>query len=178
MAGLVCRNCQRQPPPFEAVICPYLYQPPLDRLIQRFKFHGELRAGHALWPALSDQAAHLPLDALVPVPIHASRHRQRGFNQALWLADRLATRLQLPVMDVLEKTRPTTDQVGLNRKRRMQNLRNSFRCRTTSLPAHIGLVDDVVSTSATAATLSRLLLQHGCRQVRVLALARTPPPAH
>ncbi len=174
VAGQLCRRCQKKNPTFEQVISPWRYQDEVTRLIQQFKFEGRLAAADALWPALAQAAAGLEVEALVPVPVHDTRHRERGFNQALWLADRLAGQWQTPVVEALHKPRATADQVGLSRSQRHANLRNALQLRVTRLPASVALVDDVVSSTATASTCARLLKQAGARRVFVLALARTP----
>lgn len=174
MAGQLCARCQKKPPPFQQVIAPWIYEDAVARLIQRFKFSGELAAADALWPALAEAMSPLDIAALVPVPVHDHRHHERGFNQALWLADRLARPGRLPVLEALHKHRNTADQVGLTRSQRQKNLRHAFRLSRPTVPECVALVDDVVSSTATASQCSRLLKQAGARQVYVLALARTP----
>ncbi len=174
LVGQLCSRCQRTSPPFARAYAPWRYEDGVSELMHRFKFHGDLRAAQPLWPALQDAVAEVQLDALVPVPVHDRRHRERGFNQALWLADRLAGRRQWPVLEALRKTRMTADQVGLSRSQRQRNLRGALALSGQRLPPRVGLVDDVLSSGATAAACTGLLKKAGAREVVVLVLARTP----
>ena len=115
-------------------------------------------------------------EILVPVPLHPARQRQRRFNQAEEIAHHLARVLNLPVCSELRRIQQTLPQKSLTARQRKQNLAGAF---ATHRPDHIArkriiLVDDVVTTGATAAVISRLLLARGAEDVIVAALARTP----
>ena len=89
-----CGACLNAPPPLDAVHAAFVYARPLDRLLPRFKFHGDFAAGRLLSQLMADACAVLPRpDALVAVPLHRSRLRQRGYDQALELAAPLARML-------------------------------------------------------------------------------------
>ncbi|MEN0106855.1 MAG: ComF family protein [Pseudomonas sp.] len=184
-AGLVCGECQKQPPLFDRVLAPWVYGFPIDALITRFKHHGKWPLGRLLGALLSHHlqnafAAGLPRpDLLLPVPLGKRRLRQRGFNQAGMLADWLHQHLHIPVdAGLLKRERETDAQQELDAAARQRNLRNAF---VLSNPAavhgkHLAVVDDVLTTGATANSLARLLKKAGARHVDIYCLARTPKP--
>jgi ComF family protein len=155
---------------------PFRYGWPLDRLESRFKFAGDLAAGRAL----SQLCLREPLPALpqviVPVPLHRSRLRQRGYNQALELARPLTQALGVPLRrDLLWRTRSTHAQTELGALARRRNVRGAFDVRNVdSLPAHVALFDDVMTTGATLIECARVLRRAGVQRVDVWALARAP----
>ena len=111
---------------------------------------------------------------VAPIPLHRSRLRERGFDQAALLARAAARRFGLPCADLLVRTRPTKAQVGLDRTRREANVRGAFRARVAAPGARVCLVDDVLTTGATAADAARALLAAGAAHVEVRTLARAP----
>lgn len=173
-----CGACQQQSPPFEHTIAPWLYAPPLDRLVLQLKTPAAPPSARTLGGLLARHIqtsnAALP-DLIVPVPLHATRLRERGFNQAGLLASTLARSLNLPWQpDLLLKIKESADQRRLDRKERRRNLRDCFSCRPLPAGCHIALVDDVVTTGATAWAASQALRRAGADRVHVWALARTP----
>jgi len=120
----------------------------------------------------------MPPQALIPVPLHADRLRERGYNQALELARPLARRFAIPLRDdVLARTRTTPAQSNLDAIERRKNLRGAFSVvEGATLPAHVAVVDDVMTTGATLHECTRTLLRAGVARVDVWALARAPKP--
>jgi ComF family protein len=109
----------------------------------------------------------------VPVPLHPSRYRTRGFNQALEIARPLADRLKLPLCpNLCRRVRPTPPQRLLDAQTRRQNLRGAFQTTADLSGCRIALVDDVLTTGATADALAAVLKQAGAKQVEVWVLAR------
>ncbi|GAB4194663.1 MAG: hypothetical protein Tsb002_26410 [Wenzhouxiangellaceae bacterium] len=153
------------------------YGPPLDRLLQGFKFHQRLASGRLLSRILADAVLHddAPLpDCLIPVPLHPRRLRQRGFNQAAVIANDLGCWLQRPVAaHCLRRVRHTPAQSGLSLDQRQRNLRRAFVAQGP-LPAHVALIDDVITTTSTVRACARELAAAGARRIDVWALARTP----
>ena len=174
----LCGQCQTKPPPWHDVWVPFVYAWPLDALESRFKFSGSLAAGRVLaacW--LSSGVPPVMPDLLVPVPLHASRLRKRGYNQALELARPLARHLGLPLAhDVLTRARPTGAQTELDAAARATNVRAAFAVKRMPAQKHVAIVDDVMTTGATLAECARVLLAAGVARVDVWALARTPLP--
>jgi ComF family protein len=151
----------------------FLYETPVDGLIQGFKFHEDLGAGrHLARLALPVLAAGAP-QALLPIPLHRSRLRQRGFNQSLELAACWSRRTGIPVFaQALVRARATAVQSGLKGAERAANVQGAFRA-VGLLPAHVALVDDVYTTGATCAARSTSVAA-GVRRVDVWCLARVP----
>lgn len=184
-AGLVCAQCLRRPPGFTRVEAPWRYAFPLDALVTRFKHQRAWPFGRLLVGLLAEHLRHawqegLPRpELLLPVPLGRVRLRQRGFNQAALLADWLAGELGVTSRaDLLLRQRDTPAQQQLDAAARRRNLRGAFALGATQALAgcHVALVDDVLTTGATADTLARLLRRAGAARVDVYCLARTPAP--
>lgn len=182
---LTCGQCLRRPPAFHRVETPLRYAFPVDALITRFKHQANAPLGRLLGQLLERHLLHayeegLPRpDRLIPVPLSRRRQRQRGFNQAQLLADWLAAPLDLPVdARLVVRTQDTPAQQGLDAATRKRNLRSAFALAAGAEVAglHLALVDDVLTTGATAERIARLLRRAGARQVDVYCLARTPAP--
>jgi len=173
----LCGECLRRPPPQAATRAAFVYSAPLDRLLPRAKFHGDLAALRLLSSLMLGRLADAerPL-ALIPIPLHRQRLRHRGYDQALELARPLARRLALPVRDdALRRVRATAAQSRLDAGARRRNLRAAFAVRAgVSLPAHVALVDDVMTTGATARSAATALLRAGVQRVDVWVCARVP----
>jgi ComF family protein len=174
-----CGRCTRQPPPFTSSHVPLRYEPPFSRLIGEFKFHHRLHLTaslSALFCATLPEWMPRP-DLLLPVPLHPSRLRERGFNQSLELARRIAGELELELdWHCLRRVRATPSQSRLDRHARGRNLHSAFAADGVVKGLHIALLDDVITTGATVTAASRVLLRAGARRVDVWALARTPSP--
>jgi ComF family protein len=173
----VCGACLSQPPPLDAAHAACLYAAPLDRLLPRFKFHEDLAAGRLLAQLMTEAFAPLPRpDALVPVPLHRSRLRRRGYDQALELARPLARALHIPFRpDALERVRPTAPQSERDAAARRRNVRKAFAVRAGArLPAHVVLVDDVMTTGATLHEAAHALRRAGVERVDAWVCARVP----
>jgi ComF family protein len=111
-------------------------------------------------------------DAVVPVPLHRSRLRRRGFNQAALLARGLATRINTPVSDTLQVVRSTRDQVDLSAAERRENVAGAFSARTRAR-GRLLVVDDVFTTGATTTACAAALLRAGAAEVHAVTLCRT-----
>lgn len=183
--GLTCGQCLQEPPAFQRVIAPWRYDFPVDSLISRFKHHEKWPFGRLMAELLGqflhyrfDEGLPRP-DCLLPVPLSRRRLRQRGFNQAGMLAQWLGASLQLMVQPkLLLRTQDTPAQQGLDARARQRNLRQAFALADQAQVAgrHLALVDDVLTTGATAQALARLLINAGARRVDIYCLARTPSP--
>jgi ComF family protein len=174
----LCGECLRRPPHFDAALAVFEYRFPLDRLLQRFKYSADLAVGD--WLALQLAArvndAARP-DLVVAVPLTARRLRRRGFNQAMELARVVAKRIGVRrSIDALARVRDTEPQPGLGRSARRANLRGAFRCDAQVDGEHVALVDDVVTTGATADAIAGALKAAGAARVSLWSVARTPDP--
>ena len=180
LASTACGRCLSRPPAFDRAITAFRYEWPLDTLIARLKFAADLAAGRVLAELLASRIeaelaqSSLPRpQAIVPVPLHRQRLAERGFNQALELAEPLAKRLALPIArGALIRERATLAQTGLDAKSRRRNLRGALLAPGELAGRHLALVDDVITTSATAQECARALKKAGAASVQVWALAR------
>ena len=172
----MCAACLQRPPPLDATWAAFLYAAPLDRLLPRYKFHGDLAAGRLLAQLMAQAwSGDVRPQALVPVPLHQARLRRRGYDQALELARPLATALDLPLRcDLLQRVRATAAQSELDAAARRRNLRGAFRAGGRGLPAHVALVDDVMTTGATVHAAAEALRRAGVARVDAWVCARAP----
>jgi ComF family protein len=179
--GLVCLPCAATLPRaarFEGGIACYEYRFPVDRLVQRFKFAGDLAVGRWLSLQLAQRVRGEPRPfVIVPMPLTSRRLRERGFNQAGQIARVVARSLRVPCAHgALERTRDAPPQSKLGRRARRANLRGAFRCRMRLDGRRVALVDDVITTGATAHAAAQALLRAGASRVDIWAIARTPAP--
>jgi ComF family protein len=179
-----CARCVQSPPAFARACVVARYHPSahdgdstLDAIIRRHKYGLDQSLGRALAECLGDE---LPLDPehydlVVPVPLHRARLRWRGFNQAALLGAAVARRIGRP-LDVasLARTRPTPPQTMQDHNERARNVRNAFAIKRPARVAgmRVLLVDDVMTTGATANECARVLPRAGARGVDVFTLAR------
>lgn len=175
----LCGVCQQREPDWDAAWAPFRYGWPLDSLEQRFKFSASLAAGRVLAQVWSELPPPRPLPALiVPVPLHAARLRKRGYSQALELARPLARALHVPLAPrLLRRVRATGAQTELDAKARRSNVRGAFAVGgRQTVPDHVVVLDDVMTTGATLGECARVLKAAGALRVDVWALARAPTP--
>jgi ComF family protein len=149
------------------------YQSPIDELIQGFKFQEQLGCGRMLaklsMPAFNN--IERPM-ALIPIPLHTQRLRQRGFNQSLEIAKFWGKHMGIPVLQqALLRQRATQVQSSLKAAERLQNVSGAFRVADI-LPEHVAMVDDVYTTGATCMAAAEALLLQGVKRVDVWCLAR------
>jgi len=185
MAGLTCAQCSRRPPAFDQVIAPWHYGFPLDTLISRFKHNSQWPLGRLMAEMLSLNLRHrfqegLPRpDLLLPVPLARRRLRERGFNQAGMLGRWLSKALAIECDEqLLLRTRDTPAQQHLDARARRRNLHRAFTLASEAAleGKHVAVVDDVLTTGATAQAIAQLLRQAGAHRIDVYCLARTAKP--
>jgi ComF family protein len=179
---LVCGACREAlPSPArseDGVIAAFAYRFPVDRLVRRFKFAGDLALGRWLGEAVAMAARDEPRPALLVVPPSTrERLRQRGFNPALEIAKSAARVLDLEcARGALERTRETQPQPGLGRRERRRNLEGAFRCECDLRGMHVAIVDDVMTTGATLDAVAAAMRRAGAARVSAWVAARTPAP--
>ena len=166
------------------VRAPFSYAPPLDQILNDLKFRRQRSLGRALglvfvqWiekglmAGLAGRSQNV--DAIVAVPLHASRLRERSFNQADEIARTIARSLNLPqLVRGIVRCTPTAPQSKLHRRARQSNLSGAFAVRRDLSGLRVGLVDDVMTTGATMNELAACLHFAGAARVEAWAVART-----
>jgi ComF family protein len=161
----------------ELAMAAFMHEGTARRVLQRLKYGGAgrlaLPLAAAAAPTLHTLLAQAGRAPLVPVPVHAARRRQRGYNQAELLAGEMGRLAGLPVLDLLERHRPTVRQHGLGRAARLHNLRGAIVVRRAAhVPDVAILVDDILTTSATLEACAETLRRHGAMRVFGFAVAR------
>jgi ComF family protein len=197
LGGLLCRSCRAELRPpmdpadrffaadagivigdaLELAVAAFAYEGALRRALQRLKYIGASRVADALaevaLPALAPLLAVSAPAVLVPVPVHVSRQRERGYNQAALLASALGQRARLPVADVLVRPKPTTKQHRLDRAGRLRNLRGAFTLGDSARSPPVAIViDDILTTSATLEACASVLRDGGTEHVYGFAIGR------
>jgi ComF family protein len=185
--GALCRRCRRAPPPFVGAGAPLVYGGQLALAIQRVKYGGASHLCGELGRFMSRHLQRLQHQQqlqhprwAIPVPLHRRRLAARGFNQAALLARAAVRGTGIGVhFDLLRRVRDTPSQAGLDHEQRRRNLAGAFvvpAARRRQLSGRdLLLVDDVMTTGATAAACAQALLEAGARRVHVLTLARAVP---
>lgn len=180
----LCRHCLKSPPSFSKARSAFRFEGSLMDMVHGFKYNGRVFLarpfGAFLDSAFQEHWEDLP-DRVVVVPMRKEKRIRRGMNPAevlarSWFDRRRKRGVPLPVLDTttLVRTRKTPSQTGLSRRQRRANVRNSFGC-TRRLPGDtVLLVDDVMTTGATADACAQKLVAAGATSVSVLTLARTP----
>ena len=171
----LCGRCQQSPPTFERTRALFTYETPVDHLLQALKFNGRLEMARVLGSLMAKWLAEtvdVVPDVIIPVPLHASRLRERGFNQSLELGRFIARELAVPLdTSVCQRIRATASQRELSRKERLKNLKGAF-VAAKQVGGHVAILDDVMTTGSTANELAKVLLKAGAKSVEVWVCAR------
>lgn len=177
--GPLCRTCRSRRPAFDFAFGACLYTPAVRTLLHEFKFHQKTYLRHAFARRMVDFIIHHNLDidrfdAVIPMPLAPARQRERGYNQAQLLAEPLARTFDKPLWrNTLLKTRMTPPQSTLGRKERFTNVWGAFRIKPSKglSGSQILIVDDLLTTGATAAAAAHTVKAAGAQTVAVLTLA-------
>lgn len=184
MHTTVCGACLRRPPAFDATIVAVDYAPPSDRLVLALKFGNRLELAPLMADMLRDAALRarglqLPTQ-LAAVPLGAQRLAERGFNQALEIAKPLSHALGVALdARLMLRQRETHAQSLLHPDERQKNIRHAFIVPAAAIDsvrdAHVGVVDDVMTTGETLNELAATLKRFGAARVTNFVFARTLP---
>jgi ComF family protein len=173
----VCWHCRKDPPDVDQALAAGIFEGPLREAIHVYKYRPLMALGRPLAAWMTDHVRKVErLDLVMPVPLHVSRLRKRGFNQSLLLARGASMTYEVPLnYDNLVRVRPTQPQVELSGRERMANVAGAFglRRKQEAKGKRILLVDDVFTTGATMNECSRVLREAGAEAVIALTLART-----
>lgn len=173
--GATCGRCLKHAPLFNRTVAAFAYAFPLDKLVQALKFGEQLTLANSLAERLALRIKVRP-DCIVAMPLHPARLRERGFNQSLELARRLATKLDVPLLSqACQRVRDTPPQSALKWKERGKNMRRAFTCTTDLSGKHVAVVDDVMTSGASLNELALALRRAGAREVSAWVIARTLP---
>ena len=173
----ICGQCLNSAPAFNQAFSLLQYISPTDLLIQAMKFNGKLRFANLLGKLLADalserKSISLP-QVILPVPLHPSRQRDRGFNQALEIARPVSKVLKIPLnFKSCIRTRPTVAQSTLNAKKRRANIRGAFKMTENLHVQHAAIIDDVITTGQTVNEMAHTLKQQGVENIEVWSIAR------
>ncbi len=172
-----CGACQKRHPPFDRLTAALRYEATVPYLVQALKFRARYAHARLLGALLADCVSGLPdrPEVIIPVPLDSRRYRERQFNQSLEIARWVARQTGIPLdYSLCRRVRPTTAQARLSAKERRRNIRKAFSV-TAPLPyRHVAILDDVVTTAATAGELAITLRRAGAVTIDVWACARTP----
>jgi competence protein ComFC len=174
-----CANCSHRALEFDASVSAYRSRGVVRVVMLKFKYGGDLHLRHPLgrWliKALADdRIRNRTFDAIVPVPLHPTRRRERGFNQAELLARIVSAEIGVRIQPALERIRYTTTQTAFDRTERLENLRDAFRLRKnfSVQDSRVLLVDDVLTTGSTLSECARILRKAGAQSVHAVTAAR------
>jgi ComF family protein len=172
----VCPACRESPPAFDYARAAASYGGPVREAVHGLKFGGRRSLARPLADLIAEQCAAVLAgrpDALIPVALARARERERGFNQAGLVAERLGERLGLRVRPRwLVRLRPTAAQSELTAAERQANVAGAFAASPAVADRHVVIVDDVVTTGATVGECARVLRAAGARRIGVLTVAR------
>lgn len=172
----LCAPCRQSPLQIDGIRSAVAFEGPLRQAIHRLKYGGSASLAGPLGTFLSArwQASPLPADTIVPVPLHVSRVRERGYNQSTLLAEQLSRATGLPLGEgALKRVRATAPQITLSAAERKLNVRDAFQASADAARGRqVLLVDDVCTTGATLESCSIALRRAGAASVWAFTLAR------
>ena len=173
--GETCGQCLKAPPLFIRTTAVFGYTFPLDKLMQAMKYGEQIALAHAFAGKLAQRIDQVP-DCIIPMPLHPAKLRERGFNQSLLLAARIARKLDVSLLpNACQRVRDTPPQSALPWKERKKNVRGAFRCDADLTGKRVVLVDDVMTTGASLDALAEAVQKMGASEISAWVVARTLP---
>lgn len=174
-AASLCGRCQTKPPAYDKTFALFCYEQPVRHLILSLKFNKAYPCARLLGQLLSEAligSSEKP-ELLIPIPLHKSRYRQRGFNQATEIARTVSKHLKIPLeLNACKRALPTQPQTELPAKQRLKNIKNAFQIVKPIQAQHVAILDDVVTTGATVNELAKQLRKSGVKMIEIWAIAR------
>jgi len=171
----LCGQCLQLKPAVDYTHSLFYYESPIDHLIGKMKYEGDLSCAAILGDLLQESVQninHMP-DSLIPVPLHNRRLVERGFNQSLEISRALFKQLQIPIdTQCVRRVKSTQAQQTLNLTQRKQNIKGCFEMQKPHNYKHVVLIDDVITTGSTVNELARTLKKSGVEKVGVWSIAR------
>ncbi|MBN2017219.1 MAG: ComF family protein [Candidatus Cloacimonetes bacterium] len=176
--GFICDECKTIYP-FDEVVCAYMYNSPIQSMIHHFKYNEFKKIGTYLGKRLADKLSHYDFtrntDYIIPVPLHRTKERFRGFNQAEIIAKAISKSIKIPILsDVIRRKKFTQTQTKLDHTEREKNVADAFILKDSEIlkKKSILLVDDVLTTGSTMKSIALLLKENLAAHVYVCTLAR------
>lgn len=173
----ICGRCQTKPVGFDSATIPFRYIDPISHQIHSLKYQRKLAVAPALGKMLATQVvknmSRLP-DALLPVPLHINRIKQRGFNQAGLIAESTGKLLGIPVdYGIISRAKDTASQTSLNQEERGKNMLNAFAVNVNGRYDAVAVIDDVITSGATIDAICTELRLNGYDNISAWAIAKT-----
>lgn len=174
-----CKECRRRDRLFEQGCAPFLYRRGIQQSMMRFKYGSRPEYGgfygRAIWSFAKERIRSWKPDVIVPVPLHRSRYRRRGYNQAALIGRTLSELSGIPMdQSLVVRSRRTAPQKGLTGSGRRRNLRDAFRVTGKKIPETILLVDDIYTTGSTMDALAEALKEAGAKKIFFVTGAIAP----
>jgi len=172
----ICGRCLKTPPAYDAARAAFLYEPPVDRLIQQLKYEHRFDIARLFALRMHELLTEMTPrpDLIVPVPLHPGRLARRGHNQAWELARRLSRMSGIPASHRLcRRIQPTPSQTGLSARERRRNLRRAFAADESVRGRHVLVIDDVMTTGSTLDAVAGSLKRKEAKCVTAMIAART-----
>lgn len=175
-SGIVCGGCINSPPDFDATYAVFLYAYPIDAMMQRYKYGNMLSLSMLFGQLLNDKINPNNVDLIIPMPMHPTRLKERGFNQAVEIAKvlNISHVNKLDYKSVIRQTL-TSPQASLPLKERVKNIKGAFSATSDLTGKKIAIVDDVMTTGASLNELAKTLKKAGAAHVECWVIARTLP---
>ena len=179
-SGMVCGSCLNGQPDFDTTKAVFLYAYPIDAMMLRYKYGNMLNLGDTFGEFLADKVTLENIDLIIPMPMHPTRLKERGFNQALEIAkvlDKLLCKNHKGKLDYksVERQTLTPPQASLPLKERVKNIKGAFKVYADLSGKRIAIVDDVMTTGASLNELAKTLKKAGAAHVECWVIARTLP---
>jgi ComF family protein len=171
--GQLCGSCISSPPDFDATHSVFLYDFPIDSMMQRYKYGSMLSLYAFVGQMLSEKVDMVSVDLIIPMPMHPARIKERGFNQALEIA-KVFGKEKLDYKSAVRQ-KLTPPQASLPLKQRVKNIKGAFAVRANLTGKRIAIVDDVMTTGASLNELAKSLKKAGASHVECWVIARTLP---
>ncbi len=171
----LCGRCLKSPPHFDDTHAPFLYQGSMSYLVSQLKFNQQYKNARLLGTIL---ARHLQIstelpECIIPMPLHHNRYRERGFNQSIEISRHLSRQLNIPMdLHCCIRHRDTAHQASLSATERLTNISKAFSVVKPLNYQYVAIVDDVMTTGATASALAGVLKQNGVSRVDIWVCSR------
>ena len=170
-------HCLKSPPAFDGTEALFRYEFPIDSMLQRYKYGHQLAMAQTFGGLMTNfVASAIRPDLIIPMPLHAQRLKERGFNQAIEIARVVANKLNLKLdIESCTRVKLAPPQVSLPLKQRVKNMRNAFHCENRLDGLRVVLLDDVMTTGASLNALAKTVKAAGASHVECWVIARTLP---